>query len=267
MSQLRVMGCMMRRCNQCKIDVRDNHSICPLCQTVLEKTDKIGSFEKLEVAEKTETTEKKETAEKTGIIKKTKTAEMAENLYPNVKVIAKRIDLLIRIYAFSAIVVETLLAYYNYKTYENSYWSVLVGVVLFYIFMALRITFKEGYEYTTKSILMVILAVVCVVLIDVLTGFRGWSLNYVLPSAIILLNTGIIVAMFINIRNWQSYMMIELFTILWSTLPFILNKLGYLTNLSLSHIATAYSILLFLGTIIIGGKRASNELKRRFHVR
>lgn len=255
------MGYMMSRCNQCKVEVSDDHAVCPLCQTVLEKTETLG------------TSEIPVNFEKTGNTKKTKNADIAktietvESLYPNVKVIAKRIDLMIRIYAFSAIVVETLLAYYNYKTYENSYWSVLVGVVLFYIFIALRITFKEGYEYTTKSILMVISAVLCVVLIDVLTDFRGWSLNYVLPSAIILLNTGIIIAMFINIRNWQSYMMIELFTILWSTLPFILNKLGFLTNLSLSHIATAYSILLFLGTIIIGGKRASNELKRRFHVR
>ena len=228
---------MMSRCNQCKVDVIDDHAVCPLCQSVLEKTET------------------------------TKITKTTENLYPNVRVIAKRIDLMIRIYAFSAIVVETMLAYYNYRTYEKSYWSVLVGVVLFYVFMALKITFKEGYEYTTKSLLMVILAVLCVVLIDVLTGFRGWSLNYVLPSAIILLNTGIIVAMFVNIRNWQSYMMIELFAIIWSALPFVLNKLGFLTDLNLSHIATAYSILLFLGTIIIGGKRASNELKRRFHVR
>lgn len=264
MSQLRVMGCMMRRCNQCKVEVRDDHAVCPLCQTVLEKTEAPGSIEISGDFEKNRNTGNTKKTKNTVIAK---TIETAESLYPNVKVIAKRIDLLIRIYAFSAIVVETLLAYYNYKTYENSYWSVLVGVVLFYIFIALRITFKEGYEYTTKSILMVISAVLCVVLIDVLTDFRGWSLNYVLPSAIILLNTGIIIAMFINIRNWQSYMMIELFTILWSTLPFILNKLGFLTNLSLSHIATAYSILLFLGTIIIGGKRASNELKRRFHVR
>ncbi|GAB6107300.1 DUF6320 domain-containing protein [Fusibacter bizertensis] len=224
----------MNRCNQCKVYVKDNHAVCPLCQSVLEKSE---------------------------------TDEATENLYPNVKVIAKRIDLMIRIYAFSAIVVETLLAYFNYRTYEHSYWSVLVGVVLFYVFMALKITFKEGYEYRTKSILMIILAVICVVLIDALTGFRGWSLNYVLPSAIILLNTGIIVAMFVNIRNWQSYMMIELFTIFWSILPFILNKLDLLTNLILSQVATAYSIFLFLGTIIIGGKRASNELKRRFHVR
>jgi hypothetical protein len=174
---------------------------------------------------------------------------------------------MIRIYAFVAIVIETFLAYFNYRTYENSYWSVLVGVVLFYVFVALRVTFKEGYEYRTKSIMLVTIGVICVVLIDLLTGFRGWSLNYVLPSAIILVNTGIVVAMIINIRNWQSYMMIELFTILWSILPFILNKMGLLTKMNLSHVASGYSVLLFLGTIIIGGKRASNELKRRFHVR
>ena len=233
----------MSRCNLCKVEVRDDHSVCPLCQTVLDKKTTKNTWE---TGSKTETD---------------------LSLYPNVKVIAKRIDLMIRIYAFLAIFFGSLLAYFNYRTYENSYWSVLIGVVLFYVFLGLKIVFKEGYEYRTKSILLIILGVLSVVLIDLLTGFRGWSLNYVLPSAIILVNTGIIVAMFVNIRNWQSYMMIELFTILWSALPFVLNKFGYLTKLNLSQIATAYSVFLFLGTIIIGGKRASTELKRRFHVR
>ncbi len=205
--------------------------MCPLCKCVLEKTTDV------------------------------------ENLYPDVRIITRKMHLLIRIYAFVAIVAETLLLYFNYRTVDGLHWSIVAGVVLFYAYIALNLTFMTTLEYKTKAIILIMTAIFSIILIDVLTGFHGWSLNYFLPGSIILLNSGILVAMFINIRNWQSYMMIELMTIVWSAVPFIFLKIGLMTHVSVSLIALAYSVFLFLGTIIIGGKRASTELKRRFHVR
>jgi hypothetical protein len=190
-----------------------------------------------------------------------------ENFYPNVRIITKRHHFWLRIYAFLAIVVETLLLYINYQTFDGSLWSVVTGVVLLYAFIAFAFSFKDDMYDTFKSMILIVTAIFGIILIDVLTGFDGWSLNYFLPGGIILLNTGIVVAMLINIRNWQSYMMIELLTIIWSIVPFIFYKISVLTNINVSLIACAYSAFMFLGTIIIGGKRASTELKRRFHVR
>ena len=52
-----------------------------------------------------------------------------------------------------------------------------------------------------------------------------------------------------------------------SLLPFLFYELGILTEPFVSLIALAASVFLFVGTLIIGGRRASAELKRRFHVR
>lgn len=221
----------MSRCNQCKVEIKDNVSLCPLCNSVLEKTENL------------------------------------ENVYPNVRIIAKKHDFLIRIYVFLAIVVETLLLYFNYRTFEGSFWSVVTGVVLFYIFIGLKLAFKDNMEYKTRSIILIMTGILGIILIDVLTGFDGWSLNYFLPGGIMLLNTVIIVLMLVNIRNWQSYMMIELLTIFGSVISFVLYRMELLTNINMSLIACAYSVFLFLGTIIVGGRRAATELKRRFHVR
>ncbi|MCK8060636.1 MULTISPECIES: DUF6320 domain-containing protein [unclassified Fusibacter] len=221
----------MSRCNQCKLEIKDEVTLCPLCKCVLEKSQDV------------------------------------ENMYPDVRLISKRLHLWVRIYAFAAIVAETLLMYLNYKTFEGSLWSVVTGVVLFYVFIVFRLALKDDFEYVTKTIMLILTAILGIILIDVLTGFDGWSLNYFLPGGIILLNTGIVAMMWINWRNWQSYMMIELLAILWSALPFILHNMGYLTNINMSLIACAYSVFLFLGTLIIGGRRALTELKRRFHVR
>lgn len=221
----------MSRCKQCKVNIKDNVTLCPLCKSVLEKSDDV------------------------------------ENMYPNIRIKEKKFHLLLRIYAFLAIVVETLLLYFNYQSFQGSHWSVVTGVVLFYLFIVMRLALKEENEYKSKSVILIVTAILGIILIDLLTGFDGWSLNYFLPGTIILLNTAVVIAMIFNARNWQSYMMIELLAIICSIIPFILVGMGLVTNTTLCLVTFAYSLFLFLGTVIIGGRRASTELKRRFHVR
>lgn len=110
-------------------------------------------------------------------------------------------------------------------------------------------------------------AILIVIAIDFLVGYRGWSVNYALPSAIILVDVGIIICMIVNRRNWQSYMMWQIFMILCSIVPVILIFTGIVTAQLFALIAFAFSLFLFLGTLIIGDRRARVELKRRFHVR
>ena len=42
--------------------------------------------------------------------------------------------------------------------------------------------------------------------------------------------------------------------------------LGWITSPVLSEIACSISILVFLGMVILGGRTARSELKRRFHI-
>ena len=77
----------------------------------------------------------------------------------------------------------------------------------------------------------------------------------------------IVILMFVNRRNWQSYIMMELFMIFLSAVPLLLIWLDIVTETFISGAAFAVSVLLFLGTLIIGDRRARSELKRRFHVR
>lgn len=222
---------IMSKCNQCNVEIKDNVSLCPLCKSVLEKTDQ------------------------------------SVNVYPNVRVIARKHDLWIRIYLFLAVVAETLLLYFNYRTFEGSFWSIVTGVVLLYVLIGLKLMVKDNMESKTKTIILILTGILGVVLIDVLTGFHGWSLNYFLPGGMMLLNTVIILLMVVNMRNWQSYVMIELLTLLGSLFSFILFRMGLVTKVNMSLLAFAYSFFLFAGTIIVGGRRAATELKRRFHVR
>lgn len=221
----------MSRCKQCNVEILDETERCPLCHSVLEKTVEV------------------------------------ENMYPNVRTMTRRLALLSRIYLFVAILVEALLIYLNVLSDSEMFWSAIPGLAMLYGYLVLRYAILGKSGYKGKIIVLTLIAILMVVAIDFVVGYRGWSVNYALPSAILLVDVGILILMCINRRNWQSYMMWQIFMILCSVVPLVLYAVGIVTAPILAVLAFAFSAALFLGTLIIGDRRARTELRRRFHVR
>lgn len=221
----------MSRCKQCNVEILDETERCPLCHSVLEKTVEV------------------------------------ENMYPNVRTMTRRLALLSRIYLFVAILVEALLIYLNVLSDSEMFWSAIPGLAMLYGYLVLRYAILGKSGYKGKIIVLTLIAILMVVAIDFVVGYRGWSVNYALPSAILLVDAGILILMCINRRNWQSYMMWQIFMILCSVVPLVLYAVGIVTAPLLALLVFAFSAALFLGTLIIGDRRARTELRRRFHVR
>ena len=221
----------MSRCKQCNVEILDETERCPLCHSVLEKTVEV------------------------------------ENMYPNVRTMTRRLALLSRIYLFVAILVEALLIYLNVLSDSEMFWSAIPGLAMLYGYLVLRYAILGKSGYKGKIIVLTLIAILMVVAIDFVVGYRGWSVNYALPSAILLVDAGILILMCINRRNWQSYMMWQIFMILCSVVPLVLYAVGIVTAPILALLAFAFSAALFLVTLIIGDRRARTELRRRFHVR
>ena len=176
----------MSRCKQCNVEILDETERCPLCHSVLEKTVEV------------------------------------ENMYPNVRTMTRRLALLSRIYLFVAILVEALLIYLNVLSDSEMFWSAIPGLAMLYGYLVLRYAILGKSGYKGKIIVLTLIAILMVVAIDFVVGYRGWSVNYALPSAILLVDAGILVLMCINRRNWQSYMMWQIFMILCSVVPLVL---------------------------------------------
>ena len=221
----------MSRCKNCNIEVLDETERCPLCGSVLEQTVEV------------------------------------ENMYPDVRIRSRKLVFISKIYLFCAILTEVLLVYINAMQDTNIWWSAIAGLALFYGYLVLAFAILGKSGYKGKTVVLTLIAILVVVGIDLVTGYRGWSVNYALPAAIMFMDVGIIVCMIINRRNWQSYLMWQIFMLLCSIGPLILRAVGVITVPFLSLLAFAFSLFLFLGTVIIGDRRARVELKRRFHVR
>lgn len=221
----------MSRCRQCNLEVLDETERCPLCGSVLEPTIEV------------------------------------ENMYPDVRIMTRKLMLYSRIYLFVAIVTEVLLICINYYSESEIWWSLITGIGLFYGYMVIRFAILGKTGYKAKIIVLTLLAILLAIAIDFLVGYNGWSVNYILPSGILLIDAGIFLLMFINHRNWQSYLMWQIFMIVCSMVPVILYWVGIITHPLLSQVAMGASVALFLGNVIIGDRRARVELKRRFHIR
>ena len=226
------MGCIMAKCKNCNIEILDETVSCPLCRSILQPTVDV------------------------------------ENMYPDVRLMMRKFTLTARIYLFVALMLEALLFAVNWITFDETqiWWSAITGLIFLYGFVVLRYAIIGKSGYKGKVILLSLIAVLSAVAIDLVTGYRGWSVDYVLPAGILFMDVVIIGLMIYNKRNWQSYMMWQILTILFSLIPIGLYITGLEHNEYFAFLPMGASVALFLGTLIIGDRRARTELKRRFHL-
>lgn len=220
----------MGKCKNCKIEVLDVTERCPLCQSILEQTDPL------------------------------------ENMYPNARIKMRRLMLISRIYLFCAIVTGIALFCIDLHTESPFWWSAIAGAALLLIYLVLRYAIIGRAGYKSKILLVAVLAVLYTVTVDIVIGYQGWSVDYVLPGGIMLVDALIVFCMIYNHRNWQSYIMWQIFMILLSLIPAVLFWVKLERNPYMAFMPLVVSSLLFLGTMIIGDRRARVELKRRFHI-
>ena len=220
----------MSKCRNCNVEILDETEFCPLCHSVLEQTEEL------------------------------------ENMYPDARLKTQKMKFVTRLYLFCALVLEFLLVVIDFNGENQVHWSILVGLGLLYVYMVLRYAVLGKSGYRAKTIVLVLLAILFLVAVDFVTGYRGWSVDYVASGGILLVDAAIIGLMIWNRRNWQSYLMWQIAMVLFSIIPAVLYWAGIERNFIMAFLPLVVSIFLFLGTMILGGRRASQELYRRFHI-
>ncbi len=219
----------MSRCSHCGVEILDDTEHCPLCHSVLENTGK------------------------------------GKMTYPNVFHKIKKINFLFRLFLFLAILFGVAAVSVNVTFHPEIWWSMIFiaaevyGIIMLYLF-----TKDTGYRI--RIIVGIFGFLLFDILADRITGYAGWSVNYMFPTAILLANLAVLLLVLINRRNWQSYLLFQLGVVLFGLVGIVFVFLGWITLPILSEIACSVSILVFLGMVILGGRTARSEFQRRFHI-
>lgn len=218
-------------CKHCGVSITDKTTTCPLCDNVLDDLTFDGT-----------------------------------QTYPDIKDRFRKMELFKRIIQFVGVVAVVLCCFVDFKINRHFGWSVFVFGAVLYGHTVLFTFLNPASGYRKRIFFTLFGGVLLVLLIDLKTGFHGWSVNFVLPGMIFFINVGLLVLMIINRRNWQSYMIYQIGVIVIGLIPLALIFNGIVRYPLLSELAVLSSVIVFIGTVIFGGRVAMIELHRRFHI-
>ncbi len=221
----------MSRCKRCMVEILDDAEICPLCGNVLTREETDGNMH-----------------------------------YPNVSRKTKALKRVVNALIYAMIVIEVVLCVVNYYMDDRISWSAVTGVCIAYA------AFTTGYFYYRKNshirkiFSQSLTVMLLLIVLDALTGMEGWSIVYGLPCAVLLLDVILVVCMLVNLSHWQSYLLVQIFSLLVSVGLLLLYLFGYTKSPVLPWVSFGTSAVIFSFCCSMGYRKAKSELKKRFYI-
>lgn len=231
----------MKKCDNCKTIIYDERETCPLCHKVLDE------MTQQEMDHACETFG-------TGAS------------YPNVRAREQRIRFVLRLILFIFVTLEIIAIIVNVLTPPTFWWSALSGMGMLYMYIMVYFWVKHDSGIASKIGLMLILTMFLVIGIDYYTGHLGWALEWVVPGLILLGDGLVFFFMMLNRESWISYSLLLMIFMVCSIAIMILYVTHKINGLILPIICIAITGIYLLATIILGGRKFSGEMERRFHV-
>ena len=231
----------MNRCPQCNVMLYHNPGICPLCSCV---TEDLGAEEEKEL----------------------KKLFGHSSPYPNARGRNRLLRFILRLVLFIFVIAEAVMIVINYFTNVTYPWSLITGVSLLYIYLFLVYWISHDAGFAAKVGLQMLITMIFLYEIDALNGMRGWSLQWAIPSIILLGDGLVFLLMMLNRSRWQSYMLLLLFMGICSLVIMAFYFLGKIGSVVMPLICLFVSSFYFFGAMLFGGKAAGREFRRRFHI-
>ena len=188
MSFWKAMERIMKTCNKCKVKIKDDTKLCPLCQEPLDNLDTLSS----------------------------------KGIYPSFKINEHKYHLISKLVIILSVVFSISAMITNYLTYNGIAWSIVSIAAIIYTWILVIHAITNEANVAKKILEYTIFTSVLVILIDLMIGYSGWSVNYVIPEFIILSNIGILILMVVNRMNWHSYVLYQMILMFFSIILLVL---------------------------------------------
>lgn len=222
---------IMRTCSKCNVKVKDPSLVCPLCKGVLSSPS----------------------------------GEETPLAFPPVGIDIKKFHMLKRVFIFLSIIASVGSIAANFLVYDGFLWSILTVAGIIYLWIVIPYTVANHINIVSKILAQVFWGSLFVVLIDFIVGYRGWSVEYVIPSVFSAADIAVIVVILINRMNWRNYLLYQFVIGFLGFAPLVLYLLSIAENPVFVIISTSVSALCLIGTAVFGDKTVKSEFKRRLH--
>ncbi|MDD6327921.1 MAG: DUF6320 domain-containing protein [Eubacteriales bacterium] len=221
----------MNHCPRCKINICDEALACPLCHGVLQQQTP-GN----------------------------------QPFYPDVQPKMKKMVLLIKVVIFVSVLAEGCMLLINYLVDPDFKWSFITGIALFYGCFGLSVSVLHNRSIRRKIVVHLCMGILFMYVLDLLLGYRGWSLSIGAPSAILAVQLVLVVLVIVYHDNWQIYLGLQIMLVLLSIIFFILAITNVIQYKILAYVAVVVCGILLFAMLLFGGRTAGHELKQRFFI-
>ncbi|MEG0943845.1 MAG: DUF6320 domain-containing protein [Angelakisella sp.] len=221
----------MQLCDKCKLTIVGSHTVCPLCQGQL-----------------------------------TGTPEPDADMFPHIETLLQKHHLFIRILFFITAVLVVCCFAANYVFPYPGFWSGFVAAGVGCMWLSMIIVFRKRHNIPKTIVWQAVLFSIFSVIIDAMTGWHRWSLDYAIPCffiVAILAMWAVAAILRLKTEDFLVYMLIDL---LIGVVPVILLCFD-LVGVNLPSVLCAVaSIISFIALLAFKDKALRAELSKRLHM-
>lgn len=220
----------MKYCRHCKVYIREEHDRCVLCENILEA-------------------------------KKSKT----EDIFPYIPPFYES-HLALKIMIFISIVALVVSFGINMIFPSNINWPMLFMFAVASIWIGLIIIIQKRYHIPKKIVWQVIIISVLSVFWDYKVGWKGWSLDYVIPIACV----SAMIIMYVTAKvmklSTRDYITYAFLAGVFGIIPILFIIFNLVNIVYPSIISIGFSIILLSAIFIFQGKDIRSEITKRMHI-
>lgn len=220
----------MKYCNYCKVSIRGESDKCLLCDNILEKSE----------------------------IK-------SDNVFPYIPPFYEG-HLALKIMIFISIVALVVSFGINIIFPSSINWPILFMLAVISIWFGLINIIQKKYHIAKKIVRQVVIISILSVVWDYITGWKGWSLDYIIPIAcvsamIIMYVTAKIMSL--SIRDYITYALLDG---VFGIIPILFIIFDLVNVIYPSIISIGFSIISLSAIFIFHGKDIRCEIDKRMHI-
>lgn len=218
------------KCYKCNVTVKSNTHICPLCKNELTKEGQI------------------------------------ENVFPVIPTVHKGHGIFLKILALIFLANVIICGAIDLMMNKTITWSFIVLAANACVALSLAMAIKKRHHFAKLIYSEYFLIVIGSLLWDYFTNWKGWSIDYVLPLAsMVLIYTSFILRLFFPYQL-KNYFMNILFACFVGMVPIVLLMLELVTVKWTAYTSAITSIVMLCSLLVFDGKKIKKELESRFHV-
>lgn len=216
-------------CTNCKAEVVGNRKKCPLCQGIL-------------------------------------TGDKQEEVYPKISFVYTEHGVFLKIMLLISVIVASVSVALNIMLPRGGAWSMFVlgGISSAWISMISAINKRNNLP--KNIVYQVMIISVIAVLWDLLTGWKGWSITYVIPFVCFFAMISMVIISKIRNLYVEDYILYIVIDGLFGLCQIVPVVKGWFTVLYPSLVCVVTSIVVLSFVLIFKQKELNAEIKRRLHI-